>query len=159
MRLNSTIKQLSGLLELADKTASNAAFNLNMLYYRIIVSTEIQKEIDKDASVVKGAINYILQAKHILNNISNSNAGLHLVELWLVKKGNSETDFESPRFVWPFPSLPVAGDKIETLNVIKNLCPGIPDEFLLCDYYKVLYSLFEIDSTGNYYQTIKLTAD
>lgn len=151
------IKKLSALLELADKAASSAAFNLNTMDMRIKVAHETQKEIDREATVVKASIGYILEGKSVLADLLNDTTGLDVVELWLVKEGDNETDWESERFVWPFASLPVPGDKIETLNVIQTLCKGIPEDFLQSDYYKVLYSFFETDGEGNYYQTIKLT--
>lgn len=157
--MNKQLTDLSALLDIADKQASASAFNLNTLDMRIIVPPVIQAQIDREASGIKAAIGDILQAKQLVIDLINNPATGSLVYLWLIFKDENgvETDCESPRFVWPFNELPKPGDRLEANNLIKNLYPGVADEFMNFDYYILKYSFFEFDSDGTYHQCLKLS--
>lgn len=157
--MKNQLTELSALLDIADKQVSEAAFNLNTLDMKIILTPFIQSKVDLEATVIKGAIAEILKAKEIVSNLINNPAAGSLVYLWLIIKDDNgvETDCESPCFVWPFNELPKPGDRLEANNLIKHLYPGVPDVFLNVDYYVLQYSFFEIDSDGTYYQCLKLS--
>lgn len=160
MKTTETLNQLSSLLNLADKQASASAFNLNTLDMRMTVDVKVQEQIDLETSGIKSVIGHILQAKELVKELRSAPNTDQLVYLWLINGEGTdhEIDFETKLFVWPFPSLPHPGDKIETQSVIRNIFPELPELFLHADFYKMLYSFFEVNSEGKYYQCLKMVS-